>query len=155
MRRMLIGLPVMLCSIACSTQQPPPFKAVVDNKVLMESVLDPNADIIWDSVKWITTAAGTEEFRPRTNEEWTAVKHAAITLTESGNLLMLVPRAQDAEEWMKASQALIESGQAALEAIEKKDADELFTVGGYIYNACTNCHAKYVPEIVDPTRNGN
>ncbi len=155
MRRMLFGLAVLACSFGCSTQQPPPFKAVVDTKDLMDSVIDPNADIIWDSVKWITTAAGTEEFRPRTNEEWTAVRHAAITLTESGNLLMLVPRAKDADQWMKASQAMIESGQAAMAAIEKKDADELFTVGGYIYNACTNCHSKYIPEIVDAIRNGN
>ena len=45
-------------------------------------------------MKTIDTKDGTEEIRPRTDEEWTAVRNAAVTLAESGNLLMMVPRAQ-------------------------------------------------------------
>ena len=126
------------------TQQAPPFKPVADTRLLMESVIDPNADFVWDSVKTIITAAGMEEIRPQTDEQWLAVRNAAMVVSESGNLLMMAPRAQDGDEWMKAAAAMVETGQAAVRAIEKKDADELFRVGGYIYDSCTNCHAKYV-----------
>ena len=140
-------------TVACSSApEPPPFKPVADNKLLMQAVIDPNADVVWDSVKTIVTAKGTEDIRPRTEEEWTAVRNAAIALTESGNLLMLVPRAKDGGEWMKRSQELINTGEAAIRAIDAKNADRLFTVGGDIYEACSNCHRQYMEAIVNANK---
>ena len=110
------------------------------------------ADVVWDSVKTIVTAKGTEDIRPRTEEEWTAVRNAAVALTESGNLLMLVPRAKDGGEWMKRSQELINTGEAAIRAIDAKNADRLFTVGGDIYEACSNCHRQYMEAIVNANK---
>lgn len=138
---------------ACSSAPaPPPFKPVVDNKILMQAVIDPNADIVWESVKTIVTPKGTEEFRPRTDEEWTAVRNAAIALTESGNLLMMVPRAKDGGEWMTRAQELITTGEAAMHAAEAKNADRLFTIGGDIYDACSNCHRQYMEAIVNANK---
>jgi len=71
----------------CGGPTPPPFKPVVDTKLLMQSVVDPNADIVWDAVRTIDTKEGTQEIRPKNDAEWAAVRNAAITLTESGNLL--------------------------------------------------------------------
>jgi hypothetical protein len=133
---------------ACGGPLPPPFKAVVDNKLLMQSTIDPNASVIWDAVKQIITKDGTEDIRPRTEEQWAEVRHAAVTLAESGNLLMLVPRAKDGDEWMKRAQELITTGEAAIRAADARNADQLFTVGGDIYDACTNCHKKYSPAVV-------
>ena len=89
-----------------------------------------------DAVLWLGSS----------DDEWAAVRNAAITVAESGNLLMLGPRAKDDGEWMRASQALIETGTAAMRAAEAKNADELFTVGGDMYSACLNCHQKYMAE---------
>jgi hypothetical protein len=97
---------------------PPPFRVVADNKLLMQSVIDPSADFVWDSVKTIITKDKTEEIRPHTNEEWLAVRNAAVALTESGNLLMMAPRAKDAGDWMKLSQELINTGEAAIRAAD-------------------------------------
>lgn len=132
---------------------PPPFKPVADNKLLMSSVIDPNADIVWDSVKTIMTVEGTEEIRPRTEAEWTAIRNSAVALAESGNLLMMVPRAKDGDQWMKAAEALIETSEAAMKAIDGRNADELFTAGGDIYDACSNCHQKYMEAIVKANTN--
>jgi hypothetical protein len=138
---------------ACSSAPaPPPFKPVADNKLLMQAVVDPMADVVWDSVKTIVTAKGTEDIRPRTEEQWTAVRNAAVALTESGNLLMLVPRAKDGDEWMKRSQELITTGEAAIRAADAKNADRLFTVGGDIYEACSNCHRQYMEAIVNANK---
>jgi hypothetical protein len=131
---------------------PPPFRVVADNKLLMQSVIDPSADFVWDSVKTIITKDKTEEIRPHTNEEWLAVRNAAVALTESGNLLMMAPRAKDGGDWMKLSQELINTGEAAIRAADAKNADRLFTVGGDIYEACSNCHRQYMEAIVNANK---
>jgi hypothetical protein len=43
---------------------------------------------------------------------------------------------------------MIEQSVRAVKAAEAKDAESLFTVGGDIYDACTNCHRRFSPEIV-------
>jgi len=118
----------------------------------MQSVVDPNADVIWESVKTIITAQGTEEIRPRTEADWTAVRNASVALAESGNLLMMAPRAKDAGDWMRLSQELIDTSQSAIRAADSKDADRLFTVGGDIYDACSHCHQKYMDAIVNANK---
>jgi len=153
MRKTAFAACVSALTVACSSApEPPPFKPVADNKLLMQAVVDPMADVIWDSVKTIVTVKGTEDFRPKTEEEWIAVRNAAVALTESGNLLMLVPRAKDGGEWMKRSQELINTGEAAIRAIDAKNADRLFTVGGDIYEACSNCHRQYMEAIVNANK---
>jgi hypothetical protein len=154
MRKQAFVVALGIIMIGCGgTQKAPPFKPVADTKLLMESVIDPAADLVWDSVRTIITVAGVEEIRPRTEEEWTAVRNAAMVVTESGNLLMMAPRAVDDDQWMKAAQMMVETGQEAIRAIEKKDADELFVVGGHIYDSCTNCHSKYIDEIANVRTN--
>jgi hypothetical protein len=152
-RYALVGVLMILAVAACSSAPPPPpFKPVADNKLLMQSVVDPNAAIVWDAVKTIVSAKGTEDTRPHTEEEWTHVRNAAVALTESGNLLMLVPRAKDGGEWMKRAQELITTGEDAIRAADAKNAERLFTVGGDIYEACSNCHRQYMEAIVNANK---
>jgi hypothetical protein len=116
-------------------------------KQLMNSMIDPQADEIWDATGWIITAAGEEQRMPKNDEEWLAVMHHAVTVTEAGNLLMMVPRAKDDGEWMKRSQELIEAGQKVWRAAESKDVQKLFDTGGELYEACLHCHGEYIDEI--------
>ena len=141
-----------LAVAACGGPTPPPFKPVVDTKLLMQSVVDPNADFVWDAVKTIETKAGTEEIRPKTDEEWIAVRNAAVAVAESGNLLMMVPRAKNGGEWMELAQDMINTGQEAIKAAEARNAEKLFTVGGDIYESCSNCHRKYLDAIVNANK---
>lgn len=152
MRKYLLLTAGLALSTACGGPTPPPFKPVVDTKLLMQAVVDPNADLIWDAVKSIDTKAGSQEIRPKTDEEWTAVRNAAVTVAEAGNLLMLVPRAKNGDDWMKKAQEMIDTGEAAIRAAEAKNADRLFTVGGDIYDACSHCHASYLEAIVNANK---
>lgn len=129
---------------ACGPQ-PPPFKPVADVKQLMQGIVDPAADVVWESVATIFTKDGVEERRPRTAEEWANVRNHAMMLTEAGNLLMMPPRAKDGGEWMKRSQELVDTASAALRAADAKNVDQLLQVGGVIDEACENCHKKYWP----------
>ena len=85
-------------------------------------------------------------------EEWEHVRSNAMILTESGNLLMMAPRAKDGGEWMKLSQQLIEVSEAAIKAADAKNADRLFTIGGDIYESCSAYHQKYMDAIVNANK---
>jgi hypothetical protein len=148
----LLLLASSLGPIACGGPAPPPYKPVADNKLLMQAVTDPNAYIVWDAVKTIETRDGTQEIRPKTDAEWIAVRNAAVAVAESGNLLMMVPRARNGGEWMQLSQDMITAGEAAVKAADAKNADKLFTVGGDLYESCSNCHRKYMEAIVNANK---
>ena len=138
-----------LAASACSNgnSQLPPFKPIVDTGSLMESFIEPSADVIWLSVGTIVSAAGEEHIRPKTEEEWTKVRNAAVAVSEAGNLLMMEPRARDADEWMRLSKAMVDTGAEAIKAADAKDPDAMFEAGAQIYSVCSNCHAKYDPSI--------
>jgi hypothetical protein len=124
---------------------PPPYKPVADVKQMMQGIVDPSADVVWESVATIFTKDHVEERRPRTTEEWAHVRSNAMILTESGNLLMMAPRAKDGGDWMKMAQALVDVASVALRAADAKDAEGLLKVGGEIDETCENCHKKYWP----------
>jgi hypothetical protein len=135
------------CSAPADVPPSPPFKPVADVQQLMATVTDPATDVIWGSVGTIITADGTEERAPKTDEDWAAIRNAAMIVTESGNLLMMPGRAKDSEEWMRLSTALVDVGSRAVKVVDAKDKDALFNVGGDIYVVCVNCHTKYIDEI--------
>jgi hypothetical protein len=140
----LIGL----LGAACGGPQPPPFNAVVDNRILMQSVIDPQSWIIWNSVKTIVSDK-EEEIQPTTDEEWDAVRHASVNLAEAGNLLMMVPRAKDGGDWMTFSRSMSDKAVELMHAAEQRDPQKVFTLGGDLYETCTTCHQKYIPEIAN------
>jgi len=109
----------------------------------MAGLIDPGADLVWESVAITITRSGTQERRPQTDAEWLAVRNAALQLTEGGNLLMLGDRARDHDAWWRMSRALVDAGAVALAAAERKDAEALFDAGDAITTACDNCHAVY------------
>ena len=127
---------------------------------------------MWQAVATVITANGTEqiveEIFPRTDEEWTNVRHGAITLVEAANLLVMPGRRvarpgeksefpgielepeemevlinDGREAWNRGAAALHDASLAALQAIDAKDPDTLLEVGGEIEMACESCHTRY------------
>ena len=144
MRTILLLVPLgAVIAFGCSPSPGPPFNPVVDVQQLMEMMVDPAADVVWDAVGTVITAEETNEWSPQTDEEWAAVRNSAVVLMESGNLLMMGSRARDQDAWMRMSQGLIDAGMLAMEAAESKDPDSVFAIGGDVYNACDSCHNLY------------
>lgn len=129
----------------------PPFEAVADVQQLMTAVLEPAAEVYWDAVGTIVDQSGVQEIAPATDEEWIAVRNAALVVAESGNLLMLDRRAVDRGPWMTLSRALVEAGKRAITAAESRDPAAVFEVGGQVYESCTACHAAYALETLRPS----
>jgi hypothetical protein len=128
----------------------PPFQSTANMKELMLNVLDPAADGVWESVGTVITADGTFEKAPSTDDEWAVVRMHALQLAESGNLLMLPSRSNGSPEWIAEANALIEASQRAVKSIDARNKDALFTVGGDIYDVCTNCHRQFALQLVRP-----
>jgi hypothetical protein len=145
-RMALIG-GLLGCAGCTEGPDPPPFKPFADNKLLMQAIMDPAADEIWDSVGWVITVEGMEEIQPKNEEDWMTVRNAAVQVIESGNLLMMPPRVMEGEDWNRISTGIIDKGQEILRAVDSKDKERLFTLGGELYDVCTNCHAKYALEV--------
>ena len=143
---------------------------VVSVKELMENMIDPIADNIFDAVWWDTTGKGVVEHKPSTDEDWDKIKTGAVTLAE-GIYLLKVPRLlapvgdvnnsvgpnppelsptqikakidKDPVLWMAKIQALRNVGLEVLEIVKKKDVNALWQAGGDLDDACESCHLEY------------
>jgi hypothetical protein len=84
---------------------------------------------------------------PKSEADWAAVRRSAITLAESGNLLMLRGRARDQGDWMKDAKLLVDAGNAAYKAAQANDATALAALAGALDASCTTCHRQYRPNV--------
>jgi hypothetical protein len=151
--RQWFGALTVLAVTACSRaeeEQASTYRPVGDMAQLMAGVVEPAAEVIWDAVGVIVDAEGEHHLAPQTDEEWLAVRSAAYTIAESGNLLMMPGRALDQGAWVTMSQELIAMGERAIEAADARNLDAVFDVGAEIYYVCTNCHGTYAIETLRP-----
>ena len=127
--------PVLACAAAAllvtatfAAQQEP-----MTVKQIMISLTIPSSDAIF--------AAAYET--PASDEQWAAVRRGAVTLGESGKLLMTADHPGD-EGWARMARALVDRSEAALEAADAKDGEALMLAGDDVYLTCENCHAQYM-----------
>jgi hypothetical protein len=143
-------------------------RAAATIKDIMDSMVDPSADALWDSVATIESVTGVEQRAPRTDEEWKAVHRSAVILVEATNLLVMEHRhvakagekaenpnvelsperieaeiQRDRQAWIDHAHKLHDAALPALKATEERSAQGLFDAGEAIDQACENCHLKY------------
>lgn len=80
-------------------------------------------------------------------KDWAAVRRSAVTLAESGNLLMQPGRARDQGDWMKDAKMLVDAGTEAYQAAQAKDVKALAALTERLDAACTTCHKQYRPNV--------
>jgi hypothetical protein len=149
MRTGLLMIPLVTTTVVggCASEVPsPPYKAAATLEQLMEGPVAHAADVYWDSVQTIVDETGIHDQYPKTDEEWEGVWASALTIAESGNLLMMPSHAKDNGEWMAFASRLVDVGMEAAQAAESKDREKVLDVGGRMYIVCTECHTKYIPE---------
>jgi hypothetical protein len=124
----------------------------------MEEVFEPAADRYWTSVGSTTDRDGTREYAPKTDAEWIAVRDAATTVAEAGNLLLIEARAAGRADWVRFAQEMIRAASIARDAAAARDTKRVFDAGAELYDRCTDCHARYlapmypVPVTAQPPR---
>lgn len=169
------GAGVLFVAAACSSSKPapaattePPFRPTGTIKEIMDSMVDPNADVLWESVSTTINREGTIEKQPRTPEEWQMVRRSAVALLEATNLLVMDGRKMapdgdrsenpdielqpeqmqklldaDRASWVKYAHGLHDAAMVALKAIDARNLQGLMDAGETIDNACENCHKHY------------
>lgn len=120
----------------------PDYALTTDIRQTMLWILNPAAERIWDSAGFVIDQSGETDLAPTSEGAWDAVVHAAATLSESGNLLMLPGRSRGVD-WDAYAAQLIITSREALDAARARDADALFDTGGNIYLVCRGCHEQY------------
>jgi hypothetical protein len=149
---------------------PSPFKLTASIAELMDSVIDPSADALWDSVGTTVDAKGTTQHQPRTEMEWHEARRHAIALIEGTNLLVMDGRKLVApgtaildqnvqgvlspEEGQKKldaqhavfvqfAYALHDVGEQMLKAIDARNPEGMMAAGATMDEVCESCHLTF------------
>ena len=127
-----------LRTIAFAQAPSEPFPPVASVRQLMLDLIHPSSNDILLAI-----------YRggPKDEKEWAAVRRSAVTLAESGNMLMLQGRARDQGDWMRDAKLLVDVGNSAYKAAQTKDGAALAGLAGAVDNSCTTCHKQYRPNV--------
>src|SRR5712691_7989576 len=68
------------------------FKPTATVKDLMDFIVIPSSEALFNAVGSTTGANGAEEHAPKTDADWAAVRQRAMLLIEAGNLLTIPAR---------------------------------------------------------------
>ena len=170
MRLTLTALTMLIALTGCSKPVPvqPNLLKSATIKDIMDSMVDPSGDYMFEAVAEIADEHGVTQKAPKTDEEWDEVRHRSLVLLEAPNLLTMEGRkvAQPGERsknpqvelqpeeiqklvdgdrpsFIRRARKLQDAAALALKAIDAKDKDALFQAIGSIDKACENCHLHY------------
>jgi hypothetical protein len=149
-----------------------PYRPVASIREVMNSVIDPNIDPVWNSVASVLEH-GVENGKmtdraPVSDQDWAEIRAHALVVSEAANLLLMPNRPvappgapslspgveltpeeiralidKNPDGWNYFVQDFQDSLKPMLAAIEKKDTQAMFEVGGKIDETCENCHATF------------
>src|SRR5262245_17055344 len=165
----VFGTFVLIGSACTKAKSPAPdLLKTATIKDIMDSMVDPSGDFMFESVAEIADANGITHKAPHTDEEWEEVRHHAFMLLEAPNLLIMEGRKVanageksknpevelqpeqiqvlldgDRPSVVRRARKLQDAASLALKAVEAKDAAALFRSIESIDKACENCHLHY------------
>src|SRR5687768_557075 len=151
------------CAAPAPEQPPPadaPYRPVASIREVMNSVIDPSVDVVWNSVKTVIDN-GMTDHAPAADEEWAEVRRHALIVSEAANLLLMPDRPvappgapslapgielapeeirslidKNRDGWNFYVQQLQDSVKPALAAIDAKDPQALLDAGEQIDTTC-------------------
>ena len=156
------------CGCSRSVPQGAELATAATIKDLMNAMVDPSAEYLFDNIVVIVDEKGIIDKMPKTDDEWKEVRRRALLLFEAPNLLVTPGRKvakpgekaenRDVELDPEQIQRLIDDDRAAfvryarrlqdaaaltLKAIDARDKKELFSKLEDVDKACESCHLHY------------
>jgi len=139
---------------------------------VMNTLIDPNADIVWEAVGYEATFVDGEtiivDSSPQSDADWEMLRRNVIAMVEGANSLMIpgrnvappgsttdfpefefVPQEvearlrEDRQSWVGFALAFQQANLRVLDAIDARDLDAYVEAGGAVDEACTACHQQY------------
>lgn len=165
----LVGAFLLAACAAPAPDQPPPaappFRPVASIREVMNSVIDPSVDMVWNAVGSVVDDGRLTDRAPAKDEEWAEVRRHALIVSEAANLLLMRDRPvappgapslapgveltpeeiralidKNPDGWNFYVQELQDALTPALAAIDAKNSQALFDAGEKIDTTCENCH---------------
>jgi hypothetical protein len=124
---------ILLASAALA--QAPEYEPVGNMKQLMIDIIYPTSDAMF----YIERAA------PKTEADWNIIRNQALTLAESGNLILMPGRAREPGNWVKETKMMIAAAKACYKAALAKDMAGVLAQGDALTESCIACHKEYRP----------
>lgn len=122
----------------------PAYNTTLNMADFMNLVLEPTADVLWESAGWVNSIeSGYVELYPTTDEEWENVRRHSAMIIELGNALALPGRAVDNDAWVTYANGLSNAGILAMNAAAEQNQEDFFQAGAQLYSVCTACHQGY------------
>jgi cytochrome c556 len=170
------------CAAPAPEQPPapaePPFRPVASIREVMNSVIDPSVDEVWNAVRSVVDDGRLTDHAPVKDEDWAEVRRHALVVIEAANLLLMHDRPvappgapslapgveltpeeirslidKNPDGWNFYVQEFQDSLKPALAAIDAKNAQALFDAGEKIDTTCENCHSTFwYPKAVASSR---
>src|SRR6202012_5948705 len=137
---------------------------------VMDKVIDPSADSLWEQAGTVVTPKGAEVHRPHTPGQWQSARALALKVVEGAKLLQTrrpvgedghwkladastsgirtaaqieADIARDPQRFYAAAARLQRTAQDAADALGRRDTDAFLDAGARIDAACEACHAAY------------
>ncbi len=166
----LVSLPVIGtgCAKAPPSPRPPDLLRPATIKDIMDSMVNPSGEFVFESVQQISDEHGIREKAPKTDADWEAVREHVMVLIEAPNLLVMPGRKDappdvksqnpgielepaqiqklidgDRFAFIRRARRLQDAATVALKAVDAKNKDALFQAEDGIDQACENCHLHY------------
>jgi hypothetical protein len=164
----LAGCIVPACSASKPAEPATEIAPTFTLREIMQSMVGPRADSLWNAVGISVTEKGPETTAPRNDEEWVHLRYEAVTLAEAMNSILVPgrkvanpgdpirdPKAeftpdqiealinQDQANYRKLARDLQDAVAVAIKAIDAKDAEGLSNAGTGLSTSCETCHKKY------------
>ena len=146
----------------------PEFATAATIKDLMDAMVDPSAEYLFDNIVEIVDEKGIIDKTPKTDDEWKEVRRRALMLVEAPNLLAAPGRKvarpgdkaeypevelgaeqiqklidDDRDAFVRRARRLQDAAALALKAIDARDKTELFSKLEDVDKACESCHLHY------------
>ena len=164
-------LALLLCVAgACSRSEPrgPELATPATIRDLMDAMVDPSAEYLFDNIVEIVDEKGIIDKTPKNDAEWQEVRRRAVMLVEAPNLLIAPGRKvarpgekaaypevelgpeqiqqlidADRGAFVRRARRLQDAALLALKAIDARDKKDLFAKLGDVDKACESCHLHY------------
>jgi len=167
-RIMIVSLALLASACGNGAAPPPDLERIATIKDIMDSMVDPSGDFLFDSVVEIADENGITHKSPQTDEDWKDVRRRAFVLFEAPNLMAMEGRKvalpgekaenpsvelepeqiqkmvdEDRPAFIRRARRLQNAAGMAIKAADSKSRDDLFNAIEAVDHACENCHLHY------------
>jgi hypothetical protein len=156
------------CGKAPSSEQAPQLLRPATIKDIMDSMVNPSGEFVFDAVYQISDEHGIHEKAPQTDAEWEAIRQHVVLLLEAPNLLVMPGRKvapphvtsqnpgielepvqiqklidDNRLVFIRRARGLQDAATLVMKAVDAKNKDALFQAEDGLDKACESCHIHY------------